>query len=338
MARKIIAKDIILGNVSRSLQALDEYVKCYNTLEKTENLVNELKCLNVNLNSFRFIKLEPMTVNTLFKTYNYNFDKYKYFIMFPRMWSFFNMCYIQEQNTGSLKLDRHGIRYNISVQSQKEVIDTLRSGNAFLLVTNKKIDVSTWRSDSSYKNKTHIVNTLEAHDRVRVIDRTPSNITVLGHNNKKTQLTSYDITGYSNSGYTLNFIDYLDKSGYSRVHFQMQLENRLKEFNNNKLKEKFTNDSTIKNMCDMIQNYQVAVTVLPTDTTEIVHSVYRYSDYFSDLLSSYNDILRIVRDNRWGNMKEQLQRFNNTKERLDEVLRDINSLRTNVIEQQTCGI
>lgn len=338
MARKIIAKDIVLGNVSRSIQALDEYVKCFDTLEKTEKLVNELKCLNVNLNSFRFIKLEPMTINTLFKTYNYNFDKYEYFVMFPRKWSFFNMCYIREQNTGSLKLDRQGIRYNISAQSQKEVIDILRRGRAFLLVTNKKIDVSTWKNDSSYKDKTRIVNTLEAHDRVRVIDRTSSNITVLGHNNKKIQLNSYDITGYSNRGYILNFINYLDKSGYSRIHYHMQLAQRLKEFNNNKFKEKFTNDSTIKDMCDTIQNYQVAVTVLPTDTTVIIRDVYRYSNYFSNLLDSYYDIIRYIENNQWENVKTQTYKFNSIKEDLDELLRNINSLRTNVIEQQTCGI
>lgn len=340
MVRKIIAKDIVIGNVRRSIQALDEYVKHYNKQHlsiKTETLVNELKSMNVNLNSFRLIKLEPMTLNTLSKTYNYNFFKYEYFIMFPTR-TLINMCYIKKQYSGGLKLDRQGIRCSISASSQKEVIDTLRNGDAFLLVADKNIDVRTWRIDSTHRDKTHILDTLKAHDRVRVVDRNTSAIIVSGHNNKEVSLSSYDIIAYYRDYYSTTFTEYLDKSGYSRIHFQMQLKERLKEFLNNKVKEEFINGSTIKNMCDSILNYQIAVTVLPTDTNQIVYYIYTYHEDFRTLLYSYRNILKSAEDNEWESIKTDINRFNSMKERLDELLITINSLRTNVTEQQTCGI
>lgn len=340
MARKIIAKDIVISNVSRNIQALDEYVKYYNKQHrtiKTETLVNELKSMNVNLNSFRLIKLEPMTLNTLFKTYKYNFAKYEYFIMFPKR-TLINMCYIKEQYKGSLKLDRQDIRCSLSASSQKEVTDILRNGKAFLLVTDKNIDVQSWRGDSTYQDQTHIADILKAHDRVRVIDRNTATIIVSGHNNRKVSLSAYNITGYYSDYYSTTFLEYLDKSGYCRVHFQMQLRKRLKEFSTNKVKEKFINESYIKNLCDTIQNYQVAVTVLPTDTSKIVHNVQMYYAEFDNLVYCYYSILRHIENNEWGSVKTETNTFNRRKENLDEVLRDINSLRTNVIEQQTCGI
>ena len=151
-------QEILTGNVSRSKFSLGEFVKKVNQLydqmyrnssykaPTMSGFIDELMSYGLDLNSFRLVKLSPMTENILLNSYKYNTDKYFYYVAMPQANGKYmyiaqvNILTVYDKTKLSFTKERPYTSWGCHFNSQKEIGNFLRQGKLYLLVSTKRLE------------------------------------------------------------------------------------------------------------------------------------------------------------------------------------------------------
>ena len=148
MARKIIAKDILLVDYARNKKEIDKITMLEQKYGRHDfNMTNFLNTLYINLKSFRIIELSNMTLNAFLKSYNFRKD-YNYFIFKPT-----NPCFrsrlaeVLLDGTGKPNISRDNISWSCKFTSKKEIDKVLKGQHGYLdvhvfLIVGKSVNPS----------------------------------------------------------------------------------------------------------------------------------------------------------------------------------------------------
>lgn len=132
MARKIIAKDILLVDYARNKKEIDKITMLEQRYGRHDfNMANFLNTLYVNLKSFRIIELPNMTLSAFLKSYNFKED-YSYFIFKPASPCFRSrLAQVLLDRTGNPNVNRSNISWSCKFHSKKEIDTVLRGQHSY---------------------------------------------------------------------------------------------------------------------------------------------------------------------------------------------------------------
>ena len=333
MAKKIIAKDILLADYNRNkrtIESIQRDVSLGDCNNKPRYLVKDvLLNLKVNLTKFKLTKLEPMTENTLFKSFNFKDTNLYYLIKFTN--SGVRLARIVPTSSGKMNITRDNISSCVGWWNKKDIGSELRYGERmYLLTTSKGENTTTFYISSSlrretdttqisniYKESNLYTRVLNADEYIKAITLGCSNTYSVPRYADEIQLNVsgnlissklLEFTGYVDYNIRQNLLSVttdkrnmpIDKSGYNRFIARLNLQQRLKAY---KVKHVYGRVVTSDKYKNLQKFYDLAMTytfdkAVGLDVTDNLDKDFSITQAFYDL---YNFISSV------RNMKNRIQ-------------------------------
>lgn len=343
MARRIIAKDIFLRDVRRNMKDLDTYTKIYNKayLNKisTHDIIGMLRGRGVSVKSFYFGQVEPMSLKSVLKAYNYS-NKLCYYVCFPSS-SSDDMRFLEiKKYDDTVEFSSTKYPSYSRIYSHKDGNYYTTKGHAFLLVTTKPLEYR--KSEEPMKNisiSDRIIFTCKESEELALkgdnsyrtlkIDISGKKYYISGYN--LTQSKSTYITSSYSDEYKYKYVPYVDKSGYMRYIMLVDLYNRLKQYKTNKVeklfKEQNIEEEIYSNIRDMfLQISQVHI----KDVEHLAQINYLLSDELSRVIRQARDVLT----NMSPSTLSDYDRYENYTKQFNEALRNVTEYKPSVSNEE----
>ena len=327
MARRIVAKDIFLRDVKRNMKDLDTYSKIYNKTYtnkiSTHDIIDMLRGHGVSVKSFYFGQIEPMSLKSVLKAYNYS-DKLFYYVCFPCS-SSDNMRFLEIKNyCGTIEFSTNKYPCFSRIPSHKDGNYHTTKGQAFLLVTTKALE---------YKRNEEPMKKLSITDRIIFTCKESGELALEGNTSyrtlkidisgKKYCISGYNLTNSESSYITSSYSDeykyknvpYVDKSGYMKYKLLAKLYNRLKEYKTNKVQKLFKEQNVEEEIYSNIRNIFLQISQVHIKDVEHLNKIrYLLTGELDTVMRQARDVLTNINPNTlssYDRYKTYTTEFNN---------------------------